>query len=104
MGNKSPGELRVQQSISSLVSQLQKVRGPQKQELAAHLGITPDNLSHTLTPRLDKRRRWWKVSDLLVLSEYYDVSLEVLTRRDEAGWDELVLELLIEEAEQQGLG
>jgi hypothetical protein len=95
---------QMQDSVRVLVVRLLEVRGPKtKQELADLLDIAQDALSHTLRADPQKRRRNWTLRDVMVLSEYYDVAVEVLTGVDAGRRDALVDVLVEEERERDGL-
>lgn len=89
----SPEELAIHAQVTELVELLIRSRGPTKKDLASLLGISPSSLSHTLRPQGTYRPRLWRVSDLVVLSEYYDVSLDVLLGMDCRQRDEVVHQL-----------
>lgn len=82
-----------------MVRLLLDLQGPKKTELAQAIGITPDNLSHTLAPP-ERRRRAWKISDIVGLSRHYEVSIEALIGDDAEARAEILDELRFE-AEQR---
>lgn len=97
--DQNRSEADIQESVTELVKLLLEQQGPKKTELAQALGITPDNLSHTLSPP-ERRRRAWKISDIRGLARHYEISIDVLIGDDPDGRAELLDELRYE-AEQR---
>jgi hypothetical protein len=89
-------EASVQADITSMLLKLRKVRGPKlKRDLALLIRISPESLSHTLSP--SGRGRLWQVHDVVNIADYYRISTDALMGRSPARED-LIAELRAEAA------
>lgn len=89
-----PSEAETQAAVTEFVRLWLAAKGVRKRELAGLLGMTPDNLTHTITTVPPRRK--WSVRDVRVLVSVFGVPAEVLWGDAPGVRGALVLELELE--------
>lgn len=89
----TPEERELDETVTVLVRWLLEASGMTKRELAEKLGVSANNLSHTMNPDRGKRRRKWTQGDVRGLAIVFEVSPWVLWGDDAETREELIEEL-----------